>query len=441
MAEVKQSVLEDYGGKPVPLEKGKSWIGISTVYWGASICLPAFLIAGLVAGPMRLGTAILAFIVGGIVLGVISILTGIIGTKTRLSTGLTASFTFGTYGANILQLILFFAFWGWFGVQLGFMVAGLGNGGLIGVFGTGIPAWVLMVAGGALMTVTTMFGFKAIEKLSLVAIPLLLIIIIATIAGEFGHGKDFAASMSASSDKALPLGVAISIIISTYIIGALCAPDMTRYAKSRAHGGWGMAVGILVGFPVVLTLGAIMVKGSNGEVDFSKVMMANHTGFWALIAVLAIILAAWTTNDTNLYSGTLSVNAMFPKLKNWVITLVSGVIGTLLAILGINTAGGFQTFLGFIAVLVPPAAAIIGIDFYLFRSEANRAFDSARIAEVEKIRWQPFLAWVLGSAFGFVTQYSAFKLTHITALDAMIVSALVYVITMLASRERFRPAF
>jgi purine-cytosine permease-like protein len=42
------------------------------------------------------------------------------------------------------------------------------------------------------MTFTAMFGFKSIEKLSLIAIPLLLIILIATLISVYGGGKSIA---------------------------------------------------------------------------------------------------------------------------------------------------------------------------------------------------------------------------------------------------------
>ncbi|MBI9108490.1 MAG: cytosine permease [Spirochaetales bacterium] len=435
MKKNKQSLLEDYGSKPVPEGKGKNWFQIGIIYWGSAICLPAFLIAGIIAGPAKLSTAIGAFIVGAVVLGAIAILIGVLGAQTRLSTGMSARFTFGKYGANVLQILLFLGLWGWFGVQLGFMVAGLGDGGLSFALGGAVPVWLLKVLGGILMTLTAMFGFKSIEKLSMVAIPLLLVIIIATIATLYSGEQSLAVVAAQSTDAAMPIGIAISIVIGTYIVGALIAPDITRYAKSKSAGGFGMVFGMLIGFPVVLILGAIMVKGAGGEMDFSKVMLMNNSGFWAFLAVVAIILAAWTTNDNNLYSGALSINAMFPKLNKWVITVASGAIGTILALLGINTAAGFQTFLGIVAILIPPAASIMILDYYLFKGKVNCYFDSDKIEESANFRALPFVAWIAGSAFGFIVQYTAVKLTGITALDTIIIAGVVFTAIMLIARK------
>ena len=113
----KTDLTEDYGAKPVPIGEGKGWFGIGMVYWGVAMCLPLFFLAGLVSAPQPLGWSILVYIIAALVLGGIAILTSLIGASTRLSTGLTARFAFGKIGANILQVILFLACWGWFGAR------------------------------------------------------------------------------------------------------------------------------------------------------------------------------------------------------------------------------------------------------------------------------------------------------------------------------------
>lgn len=441
MENEKKSILEDYGSKPVPKDQQKGWFGVGIVYWGVAVCLPAFLLSGMIAGPMRLGSAIGIFLLGSVVLGGIAILMGIIGSQTKMSTGLSAKYTFGKYGAFIFQITIFFAFWGWFGVQLGFMAAGLGDGGLAMVLGGRVPIWFLKIIGGILMTATAMFGFKAIEKLTIVAIPLLLIIMFATIISIYGGGKSLSDVARITAEGALPFGVAVSILIGSFIAGGIAAPDITRYAKNKSSAGFGMAFGMIIGFPIVLILASIMVKGAGGELDFSKVMINNNAGFWKILAVVTIILAAWTTNDNNLYSGALSINAMFPRLKKWTITVISGSIGTLLAILGINTAGGFQTFLSILAVLIPPAAAIMIVDYYIFRNKENNTYSGEDIEKVSTFRLIPFSCWMIGSGFGFILQYTSLRLTGITAIDTILLGAVLYfIVNKIVKKSRTLPS-
>ncbi len=432
----KTELTEDYGAKPVPLAEGKGWFGIGMVYWGSAMCLPVFFISGLIAGPLPLGTSIAIYVTAGVVLGIVSILTGILGAGTRLSTGLTARFTFGKIGANILQILLFFALWGWFGVQLGFMVSGFGDGGLMLVLGTGIPAWVYTLLGGFLITLTAIVGYKAIEKLSVLAMPLIIVMLVATIIREYSAPI---AAPAAAAGAAMPFGAAVSLLIGSFIIGATITPDVTRYAKGKPAAGWGLFFGMVIGFPVILSLGAIMIKGSGGEFDFSKIMLKGGSPIWAIMAVLTIVLASWTTNDINLYSGALSVNALFPKLSKVTITAISGTAGTVLALLGINTAAGFQSFLNVIAILIPSAASVMIVDYFLFRGELNGGYKPEKVESMPPVRVLPMLAWAVGAAFGFVVQYAKITFTTVTALDTIIVSAIFYIAAMLATRNRIRP--
>ncbi len=431
----KTELTEDYGAKPVPVGEGKGWFGIGMVYWGIAMCLPLFFLAGLISGPMPLGTSIAIYIVAGVVLGFISIMTGILGAGTRLSTGLTARFTFGRLGANILQILLFFALWGWFGVQLGFMVTGFGDGGLMLVLGDALPSWVYTLAGGILITLTAIVGYKAIEKVGVFAMPLIVIMLVVTIIREYTGGP---VPVPAAAGPAMPFGAALSLLIGSFIIGTVATPDVTRYAKSKADAGWGLFMGMAIGFPLILTLGAIMVKGSGGEFDFSKIMLQGSSPIWAVMAVLTILLASWTTNDTNLYSGALSLNALFPKLSKVWITAISGVVGTVLALLGINTAAGFQAFLGIIAIIIPPAASIMILDYYLFKGEHNKSYDPAKIDDAPAIRLIPLIAWAIGAGFGFLSKALSFSFTTVPALDTFIISAVVFLIVMLAAKSKVK---
>ena len=426
----RSSFLEDYGVSPVPESARKGWFGIGVVYWGSAVCLPAFLVAGLIAAPLSLWHAILVYVAGAAVLALIAVFSGVIGAHTGLSTGLSVTYTFGRKGATAVQLALFFASWGWFGVQLGFMATGLGDGGLAFALSGAVPGWVIQVLGGVLMTLSAMIGFKAIEKLSAFAMPFLLFMLIITIVRLYANVPSLSEIASQTMGTPMNTGAAISIVISSFVLGALIAPDITRYARSTRAAAGGMVFGMFIGFSVVLTLAAFMVKGAEGEPDFSKIMLSGGGEAGILMTILAsltIVLAAWTTNHTNLYSSALSFNAIFPSLKTWQITLFSGVVGTGLALAGINTSGGFQAFLNLLAVLLPPAAAVMVVDFFVSLYRKSDRYRSAPDS-LPSYRSRPLIAWGIGAICGFIVQYSSVQITSITALDTILVAAMGYLL-------------
>ncbi len=126
------------------------------------------------------------------------------------------------------------------------------------------------------------------------------------------------------------------------------------------------------------------------------------------------------------------------KMNKVLITVVSGVVGTGLALLGINTAAGFQAFLRIVAILIPPAVAVMIVDYFLFKGARNQDYDSDKAEKLSKFRVIPFVSWMAGAAFGFIVQYTAFKLTRITAIDAIIASAVVYFVVMLIAKNKVK---
>ena len=48
--EVKKEALEDYGATPVPASERRGWFAMGIILWGVSICLPAFMVGGMMGG-------------------------------------------------------------------------------------------------------------------------------------------------------------------------------------------------------------------------------------------------------------------------------------------------------------------------------------------------------------------------------------------------------
>jgi purine-cytosine permease-like protein len=67
--------LEDYGTKPVPVDKTKTWFGMGMVIWGISTCIPAFTLGGILAASAKLGPAFAAILIGSAILTVIALAT------------------------------------------------------------------------------------------------------------------------------------------------------------------------------------------------------------------------------------------------------------------------------------------------------------------------------------------------------------------------------
>ena len=77
------------------------------------------------------------------------------------------------------------------------------------------------------------------------------------------------------------------------------------------------------------------------------------------------MLATWTTNVTNAYSGGLALSNLlgFDESKFKITTGVAGGIGTLLAAFGLLNA--FQSFLSLMSALIPPLAGVLIASYWI----------------------------------------------------------------------------
>ena len=100
----------------------------------------------------------------------------------------------------------------------------------------------------------------------------------------------------------------------------------------------------------MLLTGALM-SVVTGQYDISAILASLGVPF---VGLVALVLATWTTNVTNAYSGGLALSNLlgFDESKFKVTTGVAGAIGTLLAAFGLLNA--FQGFLSLMSALIPP---------------------------------------------------------------------------------------
>ena len=111
--------------------------------------------------------------------------------------------------------------------------------------------------------------------------------------------------------------------------------------------------------------------------------------------------------------------------------MIGGLAGTILALAGI--LGHFVNWMIALGVTIPPIAAVMAIDFFLFRSKEYH-FDNVK--SLPSVRVIPIISWVVAVAFGYVTYAEVFTFTGAPALDGLIVALVVHFILMLATGHR-----
>jgi len=402
---------------PVTAEETVSGFQIGVVLIGISITLPLMYSAGDMAQRIGLESAIVATLTGALILSLMSIPAAIVGVRSRLSSYMIIEHTFGYAGAKLVNLWFGIMLLGWYAVtaELFGRTLYIAAGELTAL---AVPEWAYTVASSAIVTLTTVYGFRAIDRLALVAVPFLLLALLAVVGLSLrrtGFGELLRLEVAGGMD----LPAAISAVIGAAIVGVVLTPDLTRYARnvrdcvtaSFLGQGCGMSIAYLCGMLPVLVW---------GELEPMAYMFMLGFG---VVALLVLVFATWTTNVINLYSTALASRASVPFGNYRTVVVAMGVLGTAAALLGI--ADHLNRFLEIMSWLVPPVAGVYLTDFFYFK---RRDFSPARLAHRPPVRVN---ALVVGLGAGVVaTALNLYdrSLTSIGAVDSLLISIVAYIL-------------
>ena len=147
----------------------------------------------------------------------------------------------------------------------------------------------------------------------------------------------------------------ISMVVASFALGGVISADYCRYAKSRADVVKSSIVGVIPAGLFMLLTGAMM-SIVTGQYDISAILASLGV---PVLGLIALVLATWTTNVTNAYSGGLALSNLLglDESKFKITTGIAGAIGTVLAAVGLLDA--FQGFLSLMSGLIPPLAGVI----------------------------------------------------------------------------------
>ena len=410
-------LTEDFALQPVPLESTVSGFRVAMVIIGFTITLPIFIAGSNIGLSLGFANATAAFLGGGLILALIGSLTSYIGATTRLSTYVITQFSFGRQGALVANGVIAIALFGWFGVTAELFGRACQKA-VLDVYSVNLGIAPLSLVGSSLMVLTAIWGFKALDKLSVFAVPLMGILL--GVAVYFSLRLASWHAIISTRGIAMGKGTATSLVVGSFIVGAILLPDLCRYARGRWEGVAAAAVSLGVIFPAVFYC-AMIPSLATGKNDLVLIMIGLGIGLPALVL---LIFATWSTNSHNLYSTSLTLASLFPETKKWKLTLVAGVTGTAIAAAGIT-----DHFIGFLLSLgtsIPAIAGIYAADFFIV---SRQNYSTERLRAIGNINVGAFIAWIGSTAFGFAVAWQKVgSITSIASCDVVLLSFTAYLI-------------
>ena len=425
-------------------EQRQSWTSIAAIWAGGMICVPCLMIGGVLSGGgLSLAQIIVSILIGYGLICAYMIFIGMEACDTGLPVSVLASGALGEKGARyIISILLTIACVGWFGIQSATCGAAFASmlSSMMGIEATTMMNAICSIVWGIIMLATACAGFKGLKWLTYVAVPLLVIVCLyGLIAGIVKNdGGTAIANYAPAASAGLVFG--ISMVVASFALGGVISGDYCRFAKSRADVVKSSIIGVIPAGLFMLVTGALM-SIVTGQYDISAILASLGVPFLGLIA---LVLATWTTNVTNAYSGGLALSNLlgFDESKFKITTGIAGVIGTILAAMGLLDA--FQGFLSLMSALIPPLAGVIIASYWIIgkgKKENFRIKDGFSAIGVISFLVGAILACITGGTFanfpGLVEAVPALNLPFFVGpVNGIVVSLVLYVILSKLTGEK-----
>ena len=407
------SQMNNYSMEHVaPSEFVKGW-KIAQIVFGVGITLPVFWLGAFATQSIGFQDALWVFLGVNVIFALLSTMTAIVGSRSRLSTYMIMRFSFGVKGAKLINLIMAITLIGFYSATVAIFGDTVSTA-LKEIFAIESDPRFHMVWGSLMMTLTTIYGFKAMDKLSFMSVPLMTLFVcymiyLATGQAEPGQIFDFEGNGGSVNEI-------ISGTIGMIVLSIVLMPDYSRFAINDKESVISI-LGIMIGFPLVLVAGAIPFI-TTGETEIMAMMAALGI---TLPALFVLVFSTWTTNTANLYSSVLTLSTLFEKAKEWKVAVAASIISTILAIMGFMDH--FFDFILTLSIVTPTVASIYVADFFLVRKQNYNLKQSGALPAYG---WPALISWALSSAVSWATTQGYFTLTSQPTLDGLLVALVCY---------------
>jgi NCS1 family nucleobase:cation symporter-1 len=433
--------VPDWGIDPVPSDLRRFGLLDTTALWGnlgISLLLPV-VAAFLVPGLSFVGA--IAAIVVGVVIG--NLMLGYAG-RIGAATGVPAMVLYrpslgrrGSYAPTVLNVLQNIG-WGAFElIIIGTACAAISKR----VFGFGArPAWTiafgaivtLMAVSGPLLVVARWIKRYAVWLVGVSSIYLTAYVLVKHPISTFLHAHG----------QGMPFWSGVDLVVAMPISWIPLVADYTRFSRKKSDGFLGTALGYGIAHAWFYFLGVILIlsnvaKNPDDPTSFITAVLAVPIGLLAMV-----ILAVDETDEpfANIYSASVSVQNVFPRLSQRRLSIGIGALCTALAV--IVPLVQYQNFLLLIGAVFVPLFGVLAAHYTVVR----RGYTVDEIyAERGGFKMWGVIAWLAGFATynwlnpGTVTWWvSAMKAIFGTPPTFMSASIASFVVAfMLQSAERF----
>ena len=412
---------DEYEHDPVPLSKRRSTFSVSMVWLGFPMIITGAMTGSILVAGMGFQSALLAMIVGNLLMFAYVGSLGALGTARGHNFALLASASFGRKGYVFASGLLSTLLLGWYAVQTGI------TGNLMHT-AFKFDYLTMTIAAGVLYLGITFVGIRGLHWIGMVSVPLFVVLggwVALHSAGAAGWDKVLS---YAGTQPALPMsfGIGLTIVVALFIDAGTVTADFNRWAADRKSSLIATACAFPVANLVAMLAGGIMTAALAlpqpqpfGLDNMFGYLLAQNAPWLAVVAFVFLLCNLGSVCAHCLYNSAVGWSRIGNgRMRVFAVALAA--VG--IAVAAANVWALFIPWLSLLGILVPPIGAILIADLYFVRPGAAIGAD-----------WRPraFIAWGVGSLVAYATETMAPQLS--TAVAAFIAAGVCYFVLHIGS--------
>ncbi|MDX2240950.1 MAG: cytosine permease [Leptolyngbyaceae cyanobacterium bins.302] len=401
---------EDFPLMPVPAEARRPIWSLAPLLMGFALTSTTLFAGGAIGTAFPFSQVLWLVLIGNALLGAYCAALGFIAAKSGLSTVLMARFSFGNIGSRWVDFILGFTQIGWYAVTNAFIADALTK--LIG-----LPEnleWLAVVFFTYAFCVTAYIGYTAMDWLSRLAVPAMLILIAISLFLGFQDAGDL---FALEPTKPMGFNEGLAVVLGTFVSGGTQATNWSRFADSTKNAIWSTLSAFFAINGLLVFTGAFctLVYGSE---DLIQAMAKQGILVGGLVL---LILNVWTTQDNTIYAFAIAGTNFFRTTKRHAFVLGGATLALVFALGGIYNS--LIPYLIFLGSVIPPVGGIIMADFWArFKGE----FPSLE-TPLPAFNWAGVIAYIVGAATAYFTGQASIG---VGPINGIVVAAVLYIVLL-----------
>ncbi|NNH00818.1 cytosine permease [Acinetobacter sp. ANC 5414] len=346
--------------------------------------------------------------IGNLLLALYAASLGLISARSGLNTVLMGRFCFGNLGSKLSDFLLGFAELGWYAWGTATLAISL-------VKIVGMPeSWVmpLMVLFGLLFSVTALVGFKGLEYLSRVSIPLMFILLITSIVLATKEIGGWTGLTAVKPTEAMTFSTAVTIVFGTFASGATQITNWTRMSKNGKIAVWACLISFVIGNGLMVLAGAWMAIVYQ-QADIVEVLVLQGL---SVAAVIMLCMNLWTIQGPTIYNVSAAACHLVRSERRKTMTILAAIVGIVLAV-----AGMYELLLPFLLLLgaiIPPVGGVIMADYWV---RYKGQYPLLNDVELPNFNWNGLIAYSIGAIVAYNSPW-------IAPLVGIVVASVCYVV-------------